>query len=184
MPKLKNPKHELLVQEYLIDLNQTQAAIRAGYSAKSAAQQASELFTKPNIHTRVEELLAERSRRVGVTQDRIVRELARIAFVQATDLIDTDTATIREDSTTDDLAAIQSVKVKTIPLPEGTGTEREIKLADKLKALELLGKHSGMFMDKLELSGKLPIQVVIADDYGDPDSGDNCPLEPDIQSGK
>lgn len=171
MPKLKNPKHELLVQEYLVDLNKTQAAIRAGYSPKSATQQASELFAKPNIRSRVEELLARRATRTGVNQDRIVRELARIAFAQAPDVINMSDATVKTSADVDDLAVIQSVKVKTIPTSEGTGYEREVRLADKLKALELLGKHTGLFTDKLELSGKLPLQVVIEDDYGDDDPG-------------
>lgn len=171
MPKLKNERYERLCQEYLVDLNQTQAAIRAGYSPKSANQQASELFAKPNIRARVEELLAVRSARTGVNQDRVVRELARIAFAKAPDLINMGDATLRDDASEDDRAVIQSVKVKTIPTAEGNGVEREIRLADKLKALELLGKHNRMFSDKLELSGKLPLQVVIEDDYGDDPPG-------------
>lgn len=167
MPRLKNNKHETLVQEYLIDLNQTQAAIRAGYSPISANQQAVKLFANASIRARVEEMLAERSARTGVNQDRIVRELARIAFAQAPDVINIEDATLRTDANEDDLAVIQSVKVKSIPTADGIGHEREIRLADKIKALELLGKHTGMFTDKLELSGKLPLQVVIEDDYGD-----------------
>lgn len=76
MPKLKNKKHERLVQEYLIDLNQTYAAIRAGYSPKSANQQSAELFAKPSIRARVDKLMAERATRVGITKDRVIRELA------------------------------------------------------------------------------------------------------------
>lgn len=157
MAALKNKRFETFVQEYLIDLNQTQAAIRTGYSPISAKQQASELMTRPNIRARVDELMAERSKRTGVNQDRVVRELARIAFVNATDAIDMIDATIRANASRDDTAAIASVRVKEIPTPDGTGYEREIKLADKLKALELLGKHQGMFTDKLQLSGEVRI---------------------------
>ena len=69
-------------------------------------------------------------------------------------------ATLKDGATEDDTAAIASVKVKTIPTKEGEGIEREIKLTDKLKALELLGKHLGMFKDKLEIQGSVPVQIV------------------------
>lgn len=73
MPALKNRRYELLVQEYLIDLNQTQAAIRAGYSPSSAPQQASEILKLPKVRARIEELMPERSRRTGVNADPVVR---------------------------------------------------------------------------------------------------------------
>lgn len=169
MPKLKNKRHELLVQEYLIDLNQTQAAIRAGYSPKTANEQASRLFANVNIRARVDELMAERSKRTGVNADRVLFELARLGLINAADVINMDSATIKSSAARDDTAAIASVKVKIIPSEDGNIVEREIKLYDKNKSLELLGKHLGLFTDKLELSGKLPLQVVIEDDYGDND---------------
>ena len=160
-------KQELFCEEYLIDLNATQAAIRAGYSTKSAQQISTELLLKPVIRARVDEALAERSKRTGVNQDRIIRELARIAFLQADQVINMADATLSETASEDDIAAIVSVKVKSFPTDEGTGYEREIKVADKLKALELLGKHNGMFTDKLDIN--IPVTVVIEDDYGDSD---------------
>ena len=141
------PKQARFVEEYLIDLNATQAAIRAGYSVETAKEIGSQNFTKLHVRTAIEKAMAERSKRTGVTQDRIVLELARIAFVNATDVI-ADDATVMENATRDDTAAIQSVKVKVIPTQNGDGVEREIKLGDKLKALELLGKHIGMWNDK------------------------------------
>ncbi|MDY4950311.1 MAG: terminase small subunit, partial [Clostridium cadaveris] len=80
--------------------------------------------------------------------------------VNASDVIDMDEASIKCNASEDDTAAIASVKVKTIPTKEGDGVEREIRLNDKLKALELLGKHLGMFKDKLEIEGKVPVQIV------------------------
>lgn len=148
-------KQKRFVEEYLIDLNATQAAIRAGYSPDSAAVIASENLKKPNIRAYIDKAIAERSKRTGINADRVLRELAKIAFVNAPDVINLDDATLREDAAQDDTAAIASVKVKMIPTPEGQGIEREIKLADKLKALELLGKHLKMFPDKMELSGKV-----------------------------
>ncbi len=159
MPKLKNLKHERLVQEYLVDLNQTQAAIRAGYSTKSANQQASELFAKPNIRARVEELMADRSKRIGINADRVVRELARIAFVNPVDVVDTKSATVKDDASEDDTAAIASVKVK-IVTGDFDSVEREVKFADKLKALELLGKHLGMYTDNVHLTGDVGVEIL------------------------
>ena len=103
--------------------------------------------------------MAKRSKRTGVNQDRVVLELAKIAFVNASDVIDADTATVKDDATADDTAAIQSIKVKVFPTKDGEGVEREIKLGDKLKALELLGKHLGMWNDKLDLNVNLPIII-------------------------
>jgi len=164
MAKL-TPKQKTFCDEYLIDLNATQAAIRAGYSPDSAKEIGCENLTKPNIRAYIEKEIANRSKRTGINQDRVIRELARIAFVNANDVINMNEATLKADATEDDTATIASVKVKTIPTKEGEGVEREIRLADKLKALELLGKHLGMFKDKLEIEGKVPVQIV--DDIDD-----------------
>lgn len=135
-------KQERFCEEYMVDLNATQAAIRAGYSHKTAAAQAARLLINVNIQNRIAQLQAEQSRRTGVSADRVVRELAKIAFVNAGDLIDSKTASVKLDASRDDLAAVQSIKVKTFG---EDGLEHEVKLADKLKALELLGKHLGVF---------------------------------------
>ena len=154
-------KQKLFVEEYLIDLNATQAAIRAGYSPDTAKEIGCENLTKPNIRACIDREMAERSKRTGVNADRVVQELAKIAFVNAVDVIDPKTATVKEDALSEDTAAIQSVKVKTFG---DDGLEREIKMADKLKALELLGKHMGMFKDKVELSGTLDTEKTKLDD--------------------
>lgn len=154
-------KQKRFAEEYLIDLNATQAAIRAGYSPDTAKEIGCENLTKPNIRACVDREMAERSKRTGVNADRVVRELAKIAFVNAADVINAKDATLRNDASEDDTAAIQSVKVKTFG---DDGLEREIKMADKLKALELLGKHLGMFKDKLELSGGLDSEKTKLDD--------------------
>lgn len=148
-------KQKAFCDEYLIDLNATQAAIRAGYSSDTAKEIASENLTKPNIRAYIDKEIAERSKRTGINQDRVIRELARIAFVNANDVINIDEATLKDNVSEDDTATIASVKVKTIPTKDGEGTEREIKLADKLKALELLGKHLGMFTEKVDINANI-----------------------------
>lgn len=154
-------KQKLFVEEYLIDLNATQAAIRAGYSPDTAKAIGCENLTKPDIRAQIDRAMAERSRRTGVNADRVVRELAKIAFVNAADVINAEDATLREDAAPEDTAAIQSVKVKTFG---EDGLEREIKMADKIKALELLGKHMGMFTDRLQVSGSLDTEKSKLDD--------------------
>ena len=138
-------KQKRFIEEYLIDLNATQAAIRAGYSPDTAQQTGSENLSKPVIRAQIDRAMAERSKRTGVNAERVVQELAKIAFVNAAEVIDPKTATVKEDA-----------------LPDGL--EREIKMADKLKALELLGKHLGMFKDRIELSGGLDTEKSKLDD--------------------
>ena len=132
-------KNEVFCDEYLIDLNATQAAIRAGYSVESAGSIGSELLKKPEIRARIDRAMAERSKRTGINADRVLLELGKIAFVNAIDVINMNDATVLSDASRDDTAAIASVKVKVIPGEDGDGVEREIRLADKLKALELCG---------------------------------------------
>lgn len=168
MAKKLNKRQQLFVDEYLIDLNATQAAIRAGYSVESARDIGCENLTKPNIQQAIAEKMAERSKRTGVNQDRIVLELAKIAFVNIADIINTSDCTILENASLDDLACIESVKVKEFPTKDGgMGIEREVKLASKLKALEKLGQHLGMWNDKIDVNVAVPIVISGEDDLED-----------------
>lgn len=153
-------KQKKFVEEYLIDLNATQAAIRAGYSIKNAGKIGHELLEKTRISNEITKKIAERSRRTGINADRVLIELAKIAFVNADDVIESKDATLKENASRDDLAAIQSVKVKTFG---EDGVEREIKLADKIKALDMLGRHLGMWNDKLQVSGMEEEQKKLGD---------------------
>ena len=154
-------KQQRFCDEYLIDLNATQAAIRAGYSPKTAEQTASRLLTIVKVSDETAREMAERSKRTGINQDRVVQELAKLAFVNIADVVDLDSATVKETATGEDLACIQSVKIK----PSEFGTEREIKLYDKKASLELLGKHLGMFKDKLEVEADMDLNITV--EYGD-----------------
>ena len=155
-------KQKRFVEEYLIYLNATRAAIRAGYSPDSARDIGCENLTKPNIKAAIDRAMAERSRRTGINQDRVIQEIAKLAFLNPVDVIDMDEATVRGEAHRDDTACIASVKVKNIPTDDGAITEREVKTYDKLKALELLGKHLGMFTDRVKVDGGVP--VVLYDD--------------------
>ena len=149
-------KQKRFVDEYLIDLNATQAAIRAGYSAKTADRIGPELLGKTCVSEAISNAMAERSRRTGVNQDRIVLELAKIAFIRMTDVVDSN-GRIKQNASADDLSCIESIKYKESDNEYGGSVEREVKIASKLKALELLGKHVGMWNDKLNVNLNLPV---------------------------
>ncbi len=149
------PKQRLFIDEYMIDRNATQAAIRAGYHPKMAAQ----LIAKPSIKDAIDEAIAIQSRRTGITVERILQELAKVAFLNPIDVIDMDEATLRGDANRDDTAAIQSVRIKRIPTENGDIVEREVKVYNKVDALHKLGQQLGMFKNEIDLSiqGKITI---------------------------
>lgn len=163
MIKELSPKQQRFCEEYLIDLCGTQAAIRAGYKPIGAGVQANRLLKNAKIRAHIDIALARQSKRTGINAERVLRELAKIGFVNADDVIDFGSATLKADAAKEDIAAVASVKVKTIPTADGVGVEREIKLSDKTKALELLGKYYTLFTDKIE--AELPINVVIQKKY-------------------
>lgn len=147
MEKL-TPKRERFCEEYLIDLNATQAAIRAGYSEKTAYSAGQRLLRNVEIQNRIAELKAERSNRTEITQDRVIKELAAMAFAKATDYTQIVGNTVFIKSTAE-LTAEQQAGIVGI---KQTQAGIEVKL-DKTKALELLGRHLGMFKDKIEVEG-------------------------------
>lgn len=149
-----NEKQTRFVEEYLIDLNATQAAIRAGYSPQTAEQIAYQLLQKTSVKNAIARAKAERSRRTGITQDRVLQELARVAFLNPAEVLNLNTAEVLASAEEDNIRVISGVKVKYVPHKdydeEGeivieTAIEREVKLCDKLKALDMLCKHLGLY---------------------------------------
>ena len=110
------------------------------------------------VQQAISEAMAERSKRTGINQDRVVLELAKIALVKITDVVDSK-GRIKDTATEDDLACIESIKYKESESDTGSSVEREVKIASKLKALELLGKHLGMWNDKLDVNITQPIVI-------------------------
>ena len=119
------------------------------------------------VNAAISKEMAERSRRTGISADRVLLELAKIGFVNITDIADFDEATVRYGACRDDTAAIQSVKVKRIPSEDGDIVERELKLYDKVKGLALIGRHLGIFNDKYKLEGGIQISFFGEDDISD-----------------
>jgi phage terminase small subunit len=149
-------KQQMFVKEYLVDLNGTQAAIRAGYSEKTANEIASENLAKPSIVEAVEEAMNKRAEKTGITAERVLNEIAKMAFLDPRKLFDSDGKPLHITALDDDTAAsIAGLDVVTMGSQEaGFGEVMKIKLADKAKNLELLGRHLKLFTDKQEITGK------------------------------
>ncbi len=122
--KTLTPKQERFCREYLIDLNASQAAIRAGYSTKGAVSFGSQLLGNINIQKRINELKTQRAERCDISADSVLRELVKTAFM------DIDSRTARQQK------------------------KNRVKQSDKIKALELLARHLGLLKDKLEISAE------------------------------
>lgn len=154
-------KQAVFVKEYLVDLNATQAAIRAGYSAKTAKQIGSKLLTNVDLQAAVSEGQKKLADAVGVTAERVVAEYAKLGFANMADYITGEGAERSIDLSAlsrDQAAAIQEMTVETVTDGHGEDAERikrtKFKLADKKGALDSLARHLGMFTDKSELTVK------------------------------
>lgn len=164
-----NPKQARFVTEYLKDLNATQAAIRAGYSAKTANQIGSRLLANVQVAKAIEEAQANLAAKHGVTIDRIVAELALLGFSNMNDFIrigsDGDPYTDFSALTREQAAAISEVTVE--DFKDGRGEDaRDVrkvrfKLVDKRAALVDLGKHLGMFTEKVQLSAGAGLAAIL-----------------------
>lgn len=161
------PKQEAFVREYLVDLSATQAAIRAGYSAKTAGQIGWQLLKK--LQNEIREAYQTRAERVDVKADRVLEEIALAAFLDPIQLFaENGTLLPLSEMPAHARRAIAGIEVE--ETFEGAGKDREwtgylkkIKLVSKEGTLTLAGRHLGMFTDKTEtkLSADAPITVTI-----------------------
>lgn len=144
-------REQTFCDEYLVDLNQTQAAIRAGYSKKTAASQASRLLTNVNIQSYIHQKQKERSESTGITTDRILAEYAKLAFFDIRTIYDENNA-LKDIADLSDEAGSAIYGIEVLEEFSGFGDEREhigntvkVKLIEKTKALDSLARHLGMF---------------------------------------
>jgi phage terminase small subunit len=157
------------VDEYLIDLNATQAAIRAGYSKKTANEQGARLLANVSVMLVVQEAMKAREHRTHITQDRVLQELARIAFFDIRKLYNADGTLKRPDQLDDDAAAvlagvdvIEQVRYEADEEGELKPTPvltKKAKVFDKGTALTLAMRHLGMLKDKVEHSGAIGVHM-------------------------
>lgn len=141
-----NAKQQRFAQEYLVDLNATQAAIRAGYSKKAAEVTGHRLLSNAKVASAIAIAQKKRSSRTEITQDRVLEELARIGFSDLRRAFDAHGNLLRPEEWPDDMAsAISSVEVVTKNLGDGE-IERvhKIRTWDKNTALEKIAKHLNM----------------------------------------
>lgn len=141
------PKQERFAAEYLIDLNGTQAAIRAGYSPKTANEQAARLLTNVSVCKLIAERRKEHLANTGITAERVLQEVAGLAFFDVRRLVNSDGAPKSINELDDETArAVQGIELQTIKNGETEfALVRKYKVADKNAALEKLMKHLGLF---------------------------------------
>ena len=190
-------KQQRFVDEYLIDLNATQAAIRAGYSEKTARSISNENLTKPDIQAAIQKGMEARSGRVAITQDMVLRELAKIGFSDIRKVVRWGETMVRmvdgEEDCADDmvpyhgLALIDSAEID----DETAGAISEVsqgrdglkvKLHDKKGALVDIGRHLGMFappghadldteLKRIEVENKRLVNEKLRRELEDPNKG-------------
>ncbi len=139
------PKQKRFIDEYLVDLNATQAAIRAGYSKKTAQRIGSENLSKPLLQAEIQKKQGKLQQKLEISQEKILNELAAIAFANGTDF-----AKVISQGTLAAVEMIPTDKVQPEKLPAIAGIEAnqygvKVKLHDKVRALEMLGKYLGLF---------------------------------------
>jgi phage terminase small subunit len=160
-------KQARFVDEYLIDLNATQAAIRAGYDPKWAKTNTTKLLTNTNVQAYLAERQKALSERTEITQDRVLKELAKIGFadirkavkwsptlgeqVVGDDMVQTNGVMLIDSNLLDDDTAAAVSEIAQ------TAQGIKIKLHDKRAALVDIGRHLGMFTDKVDLTGNVKL---------------------------
>lgn len=153
-------QQKIFVAEYLKDRNATQAAIRAGYSEETAGSQGGRLLQNVEIRDSIDAGILRLSAKIEITAERVLNELAKMAFVDARNFWNADGSlkqiTELDDNTAAALAGFETEEAydhfgKGQSKP--TGTIKKIKIADKGINLERLGRYLKLFTDKLEVSG-------------------------------
>lgn len=163
------PRQAEFCRQYLLDLNATQAAVRAGYAARSAHNQAARMMRNDEVLAEIARLQEGRSARTGVTADAVVQQLARVAFFDVRALFRPDGTPKAPHELGDDAAAA-------VAAVDTTDGRCRVRLHDRLSALELLGKHLGLFRERVELSGPdgrtCPVHIYLPDNGRDPPPDD------------
>jgi phage terminase small subunit len=162
------PKQCRFVEEYLVDLNATQAAKRAGYSQRTAFAIGRENLHKPSIQAALTAAMDDRARRTEITADRVLRELALIGFANMADYMRAgpsgDPVLDFSRLTREQAAALVEVTVE--DFMDGRGEDAravrrvKFKLADKRAALVDMGKHLGMFVERIKDETERPAIIV------------------------
>ncbi|KEO81048.1 hypothetical protein EL26_22990 [Tumebacillus flagellatus] len=152
------PKQQRFVDEYLLDLNATQAAVRAGYSVKTAEQQGYQLLQKPSVREAVDRALAARSARVQIDADWVLLRLIKLADFDLRDFAWLETVTVQAKQKDGSVVEYQVQEVRFNENFDGKiagalskGKDGlKMELPDRVQVLKLIGQHLGMFKEKVE----------------------------------
>lgn len=166
-----SPKKKTFAEEYLIDLNATQAATRAGYSKKTAKSQGQRLLLDPDVHRLIVEAQEKRSERTEITQDMVLRELAKIGFSDIRRVVKWS-PTLGEQFIGDTLIQTNGIMlIDSDKIDDDTAAAvceisqsqqgLKIKLHDKQAALVNMGRHLGMFIDKINVGGQPDNPIIV-----------------------
>ena len=169
--KKQDLRHGAFVREYLKDFNGSRAAIAAGYAKKGAHVRAAELLRNRKVQALLAKLTKKHADKLDLTAEKVLAELSKMGFANILDYmrVDEDGALALDLSelTREQAAAIQEY---TVDATGGTGDgERKLvmrtrfKLADKIKALELLGKYLKLFTERIEVTGLAGLADSIAE---------------------
>jgi phage terminase small subunit len=155
-----NEKQKKFCREYLKDFNATQAAVRAGYSEASARQIASENLSKTYIQEHIQSLADNLNQKTNNDIERIITELQLIAFGSFRDVAEWGPSglTLKDSKDLGDNARL----VQEVKQTRGKTSSMSIKLYSKESALEMLGRYHKMFTDKLDLSGRITLEDMVA----------------------
>ena len=156
------PRQAQFVAQYLIDLNATRAAQRAGYSLKTAYSQGQRLLKNVEVQSAIQAAMDKRAEKLEITADRVLDEIAKLVFFDPRKFFEDD-GSLKRIQDLDDDTAMSLARMEVIELFEGSGEQKhayglmkKIKLADKLSALEKLGKHLKLFSD-MNISGQVDV---------------------------
>ena len=147
-----NPRQQRFVEEFLVDLNATQAAIRAGYSERTAQPQAARLLSKVMVQEAVAAGMEKRSQRVEITQDSVLFEMAYSGYSNMQNYIRKDGLGNEELIPVSELTPEEAAAI--IEWSRDADGKMKIKLADKHRPLVDIGRHLGMFPSNVQVTGK------------------------------
>jgi phage terminase small subunit len=161
-------RQRLFIAEYLVDLNATRAAIAAGYSKNGAEARGSELLRISKVSEEIDRKVNKKLEKLDISADRILNELARIGFADPRKLFNSD-GSPKDLTALDDDTAATVASFEAVELFDGsqgdqkhvTGLVKKVKQADKIRALELLGKYRKLFTDKVEHAGKFSLEDLV-----------------------
>ncbi|MER2061396.1 MAG: terminase small subunit [Aerococcus urinaeequi] len=153
-------KMKLFCKEYMIDLNATQAAVRAGYSPKSAREIGNENLKKPAVMEYLKKMMDKRATKLEITAERVLQEYARIGFSQITDFVHVQTVGEEQKVVVKDTKDLSLEQIAALASIEQGEFGIKVKLHEKIRALDAMSKHLGVFREELKITNDISVTIV------------------------